>query len=217
MNNYAAHAQCRHNQELFNTWTEKSAYLLGYLEADGTVIKTKSADRYRFCTSDKDAEYLQLLKEITSFTGTTSKIIHHVKEKEYHSCAFVVSSRTWKQVLRTQLRQDKIPDIPEELIHHYIRGYFDGDGSVYFDHGRTFVSFVFATEKLANAFLKEIEKNIGSSKGMKIYKKVNAECWYFRISKQELVAKFSSWLYNNAVIFLKRKEERFRKIARKVG
>lgn len=31
-----SNSSCSHREDLFNTWTEESTYLLGYLEAEGT-------------------------------------------------------------------------------------------------------------------------------------------------------------------------------------
>lgn len=207
-----SNAYLSHDEVLFSSWTEKSAYLLGYLEADGYFKDDKCSLRVTFATSPKDLSFLELLKQMTGFTGKISKRIHHLKTGNYKSNSFTISSRQWKKDLEGKYRINRIPaEIPEGLLHHYIRGYFDGDGSIYFEtnSNRKFVSFVFSSEQLAKTFQQRIIQYIGFSEGIKVYKKHKAECWYFRIAKQELVSKLGTWIYKNATIYLQRKRDKF--------
>jgi len=69
-------------------------------------------------------------------------------------------------------RSGQLPCIPEGLMHHWLRGLFDGDGSVYIDKtNKTYVSIVFSTKEFATSVLDYIVSQIGFSSGMKIYKK----------------------------------------------
>lgn len=52
--------------------------------------------------------------------------------------------------------------IPNDLIRHYIRGYFDGDGSVYYNktHNRLYISIVTASEQMHKDFYNIVKKYI---------------------------------------------------------
>ena len=201
----------KHNSQLFDKYNQKSLYILGYLEADGSFKWSDQSVQVAFATSFNDIKYLEYLKNIIgSDAKTTIKNHHNINGKHYQSSSFTVTSRQWRNHLKTKCRIKQVPkDIPAHLIHHYIRGYFDGDGSIYLENSRKHVSFVFSNLEFAQSFHNIIVQNIGFSKGMKIYKKAKAKCWYFRIARQELVSKLGTWMYNYATIYLSRKKDRF--------
>ena len=115
------------NYNLFNKdlHSEKTYYLLGYLYSDGNINKNKS----QITIVSKDEEIIKKLsliignlpiKEYTKgyFTLTWySK--QHITELENLGC-----TENKSLVLKYPLFLNK------KLEHHFIRGYFDGDGSV---------------------------------------------------------------------------------------
>lgn len=213
----AKNASCKHDTELFKTWDERSAYLLGYLEADGCFKIDGESLRIYFQTSGKDMEFLRELKKLTQFTGTLGTSINRAQGKEYIKARFTISSREWKKDLeKIGYRNEKIPDIPRDLMHHYIRGYFDGDGSIYFDKqvGRYKSSFVFSSKELALEFRKTLlEQGIKVSN---VHIKTSSNCcWYFHISYLQ-TKKLGDYLYHNSTIFLKRKKMKFMKKEKKL-
>lgn len=204
------HARNRHREDLFNTWTEISAYLAGYLEADGYLNDEKLALTVTFATSIKDKEYLEQLKSLVEFTGKTSIRTYKLLTGTYQGVAFTVRSRTWKESLLTSIRKGQIPsDIPNSLLHHYIRGYFDGDGSIFWSkQAKCYHSnFVFGDLEFAKNFVARIELLLGPCT---LYKKTSSDkCWYINLGKAKTI-NLRKYMYNDAHIFLKRKEERFR-------
>jgi len=206
----------RHNETLFDKWTEESAYILGYLEADGYIYSDKklsnnSSLRVAFCCSIKDRIYLEQLKKITKWTGQTSVRTHKIKEKKYQTVGFTVSSRIWRNFLETRLRKEKIPeDIPDKLLHHYIRGYFDGDGSVFFENQSLSIqsSFVsYSYNWLEN--LVDILKQKANIEKRTIYQKTSSKkCWYINLAKNNTI-KLYDFMYQDASIYLARKKEKF--------
>lgn len=206
------------NDLFFNEWNEKSAYILGYLEADGYFKNSNRALNVIFCTSIKDENYLKLLHNIVSCTKEIKTRTHKLKNgKVYKTKAFCISSRIWKKDLENKYRINKIPDcITNELLPHYIRGLFDGDGSVYIQKNNVMASIVFSSKKLGLDVCEKIINYIGKSKGTYIrIKSSTNKCWYFRISTKTQINKFYNWMYKDATIFLSRKKEVFLK--RKVG
>lgn len=211
----AANSQFTCNHNLFSEWNEVSAYLLGYLEADGYFLRDKRLSqltpiRVTFCTSDKDKEYLDQLKVLTGYTGRTSYREHRLSNgKTYHSYAFTISSRQWSRDLEGKYRIGKIPEcITEELLSHYIRGYFDGDGSIFTSSqsGNVHSCFVFSNKSFAETVSNSLESVIGSKRT--IYLKTNSKrCWYINLSAA-VTLKLINWMYFNSNIYLKRKYER---------
>lgn len=215
----------KHDDFLFTGWSERSAYILGYLEADGYIQKRNSkytpSVSITFCTSNKDLEYLKKLKEWVGFQGPILTRNHHLSNgKTYQTNAFIVCSRSWKDFLEKNLRKGKIPnDIPSNLIHHYIRGYFDGDGSVYFQENSTFVNFVSSSETLLEEIKEKIREGIQYKNEGKMVTRIkhnSNKCWSFTIAKQNLVQRFAEWLYKDSSYFLDRKKIRFNYILQRI-
>lgn len=123
--------------------TEEKAYWLGFLYADGQVSYCKNTIELSLKESDLGA-----IEAFRSFWHLDDKKIQKkVKKngnKEYIGYRFTLDSAKIKNDLIRLGCPDrktfciKFPtkeQVPESLIHHFIRGYFDGDGCV--THGST--------------------------------------------------------------------------------
>lgn len=197
-----------HREDLFDQWTEESTYLLGYLEADGYLLEDKETIRVCIQTSDKDKEFIQMLYSLTGFTGKLGKYNNKANGKTYKKLRFTVSSRAWKNsLLYWHYRRGCLPPIPNNLIHHYIRGYFDGDGSIFWSkqaqHLRS--NFVFNSTVLAESFANYL-RSITNSK-LNIHRKTTSNrCWYFNCGNKATI-NLMRYMYKDAKIYLQRKHD----------
>lgn len=208
------------NDNYFNKIdTEEKAYWLGFLMADGCIHQRSGQDRISLVLAIKDKNHLEKFKKSLSFEGP---IIDYTKK----SGLFIGLIHSHIKITSQQLANDltkigctprkslilEFPKLNETLIHHFIRGYFDGDGSVFISkekHWRNnkispVIHFRFSGTK---TFLNAVDKQINLSgrlvqaKNSKVY-----ELSYKRNKKAKL---FYNYLYKNATIFLKRKKEVF--------
>lgn len=110
--------------------TEKKAYFLGYLMADGNVAeREKSQPVIRMELKSCDRKILDELK-----AEWQTEI--DVKETRKDCCSLRVHSRVMFNdlakygIVPRKTGHEKFPIelLPEDLIHHFIRGFFDGDG-----------------------------------------------------------------------------------------
>lgn len=204
----APNASTKHKEDLFNTWSEESTYLLGYLEADGYIKYDGLTVRIFFQCSGKDKQFLAKLKKVTEFTGTLGTSDNWAAGKKYQKVRFTVSSRAWKKSpLIKQLRTGRIAQVPPEYIHHYIRGYFDGDGSIFWSkqaqHMRS--NFVFNSKELTEEFA-TLLRPIVSAK-LTIHKKTSSDyCWYFQLGNTA-TERLARYIYRDVNICLERKHE----------
>ena len=126
------------NNDFFKYWSSEMAYVLGYFAADGAMIKNnRGAYFIEFHSTDR------ILIEIVR---TAFKSNHHVGVRDRSK-----KNKNWKAVYRLQIGSKvmfadltrlgfiqnksntiKFPDIPMEFLADFVRGYFDGDGSVHF-------------------------------------------------------------------------------------
>ena len=110
--------------------------------------------------------------------------------------------------------------IPENLINHFIRGYFDGDGSVNYTIRERYsirkkqnvkriaanVDFVGTKEMLT-----EINKHVNFN-DLEKEKRRESNTWYIRTSSISNIESFYNYLYSNATIYLSRKKQKFEEI-----
>jgi hypothetical protein len=106
--------------------SEKKAYWLGFLAADGCVTATSVS-----CTlAARDAAHLRQLRKTL---GSTHKFVT-IDNHGYPAARVAISSRRLAAALVARglvpgkRNRTRRPRMPAWLLHHYVRGFFDGDG-----------------------------------------------------------------------------------------
>lgn len=121
------------DEEYFNTIdTEEKAYFLGFLMADGYMHKDLS--HLSLDIQSQDAYILNELKNQLKYTGN----IRHqeIENKSDTDTINICSQKLCKSLIFhgiVPLKSGKeiLPyTVPENLIKHFIRGFFDGDGHI---------------------------------------------------------------------------------------
>lgn len=109
--------------------TEAKAYFLGLIAADGYVNNTglyltlKKSDKHILETFIKELQ--TDLNVIKPFGDDYYKI-------NIHSVNFAQDLHN-QGIMQAKSKILKSPSLPNKLIPHYIRGYFDGNGSIWYD------------------------------------------------------------------------------------
>jgi DNA-binding transcriptional regulator WhiA len=193
--------------------TEEKAYWLGFLAADGYV--TTKEDKVGLSLGIKDHEHLQkFAKAIESTYPIGTYKTSGYADTEY--CRLIVTSKPMKSALiKHGLTEKKTlilkyPDtVPMELEHHFIRGYFDGDGSLAKDGNGGYQIKICGTE----AILRTIQSCLPTSIN-KLYKRKKDEKdnWYFSIGGRQQVIRILDDLYFDSTIHLERKFERYQEL-----
>jgi hypothetical protein len=207
--------------------TQEKAYFLGFLYADGCNHNCKSISMN---LSVIDKNFLDKLNKLIHpegkplYMGKPRKSLfknrgYIINTKENYS--MIIENAHIAQKLNEYgcvPRKSLILTFPEwlstELVPHFIRGYFDGDGSMsmYGNKGKiknqAYVSIV--SSLLFVNRLKEILKDtleIDSSV-LSRYKNPVGE---LRIVNTQYVKKFLNWIYKDSTIYLPRKYENYLK------
>lgn len=201
------------NHNFFSEYNEFSCYWAGFILADGyvrtnkrntLVIKLKKDDNVHLENFKRDIEYIgdvKIKNNYSVLTISSSKIINDLKEN------FDI---TTKKSL-TCFVSEKIPLI---YMKHYIRGYFDGDGSITKTTTET-ISFL-GTEKtlnyIRNYFFSYCKIKLRSKDIPQITKNKNiCAIFYSGISAYKIL----KFLYENSNRFLNRKFFLYNKIKEK--
>jgi len=202
------------DEKCFDELNEQSLYWLGFLYADGCIMERKN--NYLITAivlSNLDREILEQFK---LFLKTNSPI-KYTKNNNSGACRLNI----YNQILNKKLlelglipRKSLIINFPKflenhPLVHHFIRGYFDGDGCIskgkretkYYLH----LSMV-GTENMMTSIMDIFYKhlNIHNRKLVK-----QGKVFSLHIDRKEDIQKVKNFLYKDANIFLKRKWEIF--------
>lgn len=123
-----------HNIHFFDAYTIESCYWAGFIAADGNVQKDKNVN---IKLALKDKEHLQKFAKLINFQGN---ILEGTEgdQNQFHWCRINISGKWFIKALAKNFNifpnktfTISIPSqMPEEFLPHYLRGYFDGDGSV---------------------------------------------------------------------------------------
>lgn len=208
--------------------TELQAYLLGFYAADGSINEKRKTLRIHL--QKQDSEIVNLFKNIISPDAYTFNVDEHIttgrngmKVHAHESYGVdITSSEICNDLVKLGFGYNKsyselhLPKISKELIRHFIRGYFDGDGciscGVYQDKNRPNprVRMHFQidgkTSTLFNEMLKELSNN--DIKVSIIYLKRDN---MYRLSSASLKTckQLFHYLYDNSNFYLKRKFDKF--------
>jgi LAGLIDADG-like domain len=198
---------------------EVEAYTLGFLYADGFVTSNKKG-RYYVVGSTVSLNDEQIILDISKFFKN-SKVKYkssNCQTGEFDTislqiCDVKLSERLINLGLEPQKTYSNNPyvfdNIPNNLKHHFIRGYFDGDGTVGIYNNKCCFGIVSCNENLLNSILNFIKNHIDTNANILCEKD---KYYRLRIYGNPLCKKIESLLYKDATIFLKRKREVFERI-----
>jgi len=192
--------------------TEEKAYFLGFLWADGSIKQKSNAIVLKLDIKDK---------EILSRLSQLIYGFEHLYEYSYgneQSCTLQFSSANIKQKLidlgcvpnKTFIL--KYPTLNKSMEQHFIRGYFDGDGSIYRYNNDFTVSFI-GTENLCIGLNNTISQYLGIQtkiqKNKEMLSRGNNITSILLYRGNRRVETLMDWLYKDATIFLKRKHTKY--------
>jgi AP2 domain/LAGLIDADG-like domain len=189
--------------------TDWHAYWLGFLAADGCVNKTTL--RIKLKASDRAP-----IEDFRSRVCPAIPVKEGVANNKYPYCALEIHSRRLTDILSgwgivpNKTLSIPFPSLPPHLTPAFIRGYFDGDGTIFWRRrgGRAEAACRFTCG--SPAFLEGLAASLQSS-GIVLLRPYrngsgNAHVLPLSGAKANLRA-FSTLIYNNASVCLKRKQE----------
>ena len=199
--------------------SEDKAYFLGFMASDGNVSSSSSRKEITICLK-KDDDNLDLLEKIKKSISYTGNINTYRSSNgyEYLSLRFSSTGKLYYRLIELGISPNKTHTldfkeiyslIPCNLKHHFIRGYFDGDGCISCSKIENREKIVFGFSITATIqtcrFLKEI---LNIETALYIYKD-SPNIADIKSSKKSKIYEMYRYMYLDATIFLKRKKERF--------
>lgn len=186
--------------------SEEKAYWLGFIYADGYITKPNIV---AISLAIKDKEHLQ---KINNCLKSTYKIKEYIQSQGYNPntsyCRLsITSDQLFSDLNKAGCLLNKSlilqpPVLDKELIIHFIRGYFDGDGSwAISNKDRIGFSFKLCGTK---EILNFIQENLNTKSKLYKRKKDNKNNYYISVSGWQ-VMNIMNKLYLNSSIYLDRK------------
>ncbi len=214
---------CNHNY-FDNIDTEIKAYLLGFFIADGWLNVGNS--RFGLQIKEEDNIVLHYIKNEfvnDSVISTKNRTTETVTRKNISTIRWTSSHMKDIFMNKYKILENKTYDktfmfpfeeIPEHLIRHFIRGFFDGDGC--FSKIRQSLSITIISTSLN--FLNQIAKYFTNlSEGInEVIREINGKTTNYytlnfnfeRTDKPEKVLKIYNYLYDDSELYLIRKKDK---------
>ncbi len=209
---------CRVNASYFKKIdTAEKAYWLGFLSADGCV-QNENNKRVSLVLTERDKAHVELFRQ---HIGSTHAVVYRpptnrtIRGKEYLCSACygvhvyskdMVSDLINNGVIPRKTNSLKSPKLNKALVRHWIRGYFDGDGSISIGSNGQRLGNVEGTKSVVE-FIHKYCPVFG-----KPYYQSKYNIWISAFCGNRNAIKLAKYLYNSdkeSIICLERKRIKF--------
>lgn len=208
------------NESFFDRLTPDAAYVIGFIIADGHI----EGDRSRIGISQKDPEPLLRIARAIDFEGGL-----HLQKGNMYALRLASKHATKILIEKYGLPRGgiksyvvRIPsNIPDELMPHLIRGFFDGDGCISVAGSPIYIRFVSGSLGLIDDVSNILATQVGISTGRRSKRghiKKNGqrtESYGAQWISQREIMSFAQYIYGSerdvygSDLYLRRKKEKF--------
>ena len=209
----------KRDEDFFKKQNHEMAWLIGFLAADGNISKDSNSITIQL--SQKDEE---ILEKIRFLLGIDNSITHYTTSSGFDTVSFRWSSKTHKAdlaeygVIPNKTFALKPPyKLDSTYYLDYIRGYFDGDGSINLikngngrGNGNLRWQVCSATPEILEFILDVFEK-YGIPR-INIQKRQHLHPLYVISYSSVSTRKIYDILYNESYMFLQRKKDHYEEI-----
>ena len=211
-----------HDEDFFEKIdSEEKAYWLGFMFADGYIVdneKRYGQDAFGLALAkdsiDSLEKFKKSIKATNPITWDTSK-----KGSQPQGRLLMRSQKTVNDLIdKGCVKQKSLilqppKNIPDDLIRHFIRGFFDGDGSL-IKYERTKNSIAYSINITSTYEMVKWIKQVFQI-GQIFPEKRREQTWYFTVGGNQQVIKLYHYLYDEATIWMDRKYNRFQELLNK--
>ena len=210
-----------HDFDFFeNIDTEEKAYWLGFMFADGYIVNHENRygeDSFGLTLAEDSLDSIEKFKK--SLHATNPILYDNSKSIGQPLAKIVLTSQKTVNdlidkgcVKQKSLILQPPKKVPEKLLSHFIRGFFDGDGSLmkYNYNNYTSYQIQFTTTYEMAIWLREIFR-----KGDVREEKRRDFTWYYLIGGNRQVLDICHYMYDEATIWMDRKYARYQELLAK--
>lgn len=202
-----------HDPNFLSEENELKYYMLGLIFADGSLSKQDGKnERLTLGLTDE-----LLIKKLKPYVCPDRKLYIKVSDNPNHNDFYSLvntNEEVLEELKRSGMTNNKaktitIPDIPTDMMHHFVRGFFDGDGSVYYNKVKSYTykhcQITTASKKFTeqlNDVLREV--GIDSYKG----RDSRNTAYHVKVYSKEAIQKLSDYMYEDSTFHMIRKKDK---------
>lgn len=201
-------------EDVFFNKTEESAYWIGFIAADGSLSDKRHSVEIEIQIGD-----INHLKKFSKFVTYEDNLKIGIRDKTKSCRVTLINQKTYDDIKNYNLMPNKSFKIrflniisnfnnDDNLIKHFIRGYFDGDGSVTYHDNLTNLKVGFCGNK---EFLLELQEYLNKLLNIEtvIYSKKGTDIKSLSIRHKQDAIKFLNYIYKDSNIYLDRKYKKY--------
>ena len=191
--------------------TEDKSYFLGLLYSDGC----NNGSGFYVTLQGRDIDILYDFKKYIKYNGELKIIKNKTDSSENYISLNISSIKLSSKLSEIGCNKNKtinaiFPNIPDELINHFIRGLFDGDGSISIDKRNQFNFSIVGNSNI----IKKVGDilNVKCKLNVKIRnpKRYKCDISIYGFGGNKQAKRVREFLYKNSTIYLKRKYLKFK-------
>ena len=205
--------------------TEEKAYWLGFLSADGWINKNDKSNAGVTGIELQYGDINHLKKFNKSIKGNyqitdrwrVCELSKNTEKKNHMCCIRIFSLTMYNSLVEKGFTKNKsfdchIPPLKQDLIKHYIRGYFDGNGCLCFTNVSFCINFSTASEVLKNDITKILTLEDFNPVVNTYTTEFGTTMYAININRQNDKLNFLDWIYKDSTIYLDRKYKKYLKV-----
>lgn len=198
------------NEDFFKTWSDKMAYILGYIITDGNIAwdTGKCYSSLTITASEKDKDHLEIIRNLIC---STKPLLYSAKTKSYRLIAVnktICRDLMGLGIIPRKSLVVKFPKIPQKYLSHFIRGVIDGDGSIKYCKRPRSPYFEIGIASGSSDFIEGLRKTIYDNIGADSAITHRINCYLLRYCCSRGL-KLARWIYRNKSLYLKRKYKKY--------
>jgi hypothetical protein len=194
------------DENAFDVITPEAAYWWGFLYADGNINKRSVVLALKW----DDFAHVEKFKEFMRSEAPTKKYGHKIGRDVHYACHLNITSQhlarrlTELGIVPHRTRFDCVKDnLPQDMIRHWIRGFFDGDGTIHNARGQFGVGFMGSLE-----VVEWVRENIPCvDKSKRIHKHCISNVFYLNFNGNNISRKITNYLYDGQTLYMDRKHK----------
>ena len=210
------------NEHFFDTVdNEATAYILGWFYSDGCV---DNKGKMRIQIQADDVDILKTISVLMEYDGPLYNVPPPKKfpHRKAQTCLCINRKVLADKLIALgcvpnkslKLTFPSLSIIPDSLLSHFIRGVFDGDGSISINRDKYLNVSITSCETFIQPFRQWVLNNLDIDT-KHYYRHTHTNTVQMMITRTNDAKKFLDWLYLDATYYLTRKFQKYQKYLKK--
>jgi len=192
---------CKVNHSFFKLHSSNMFYILGLWYSDGCIVMNRGSKKASLSLHVKD---IKLIYDIASILKYEKKI-YVCMDKRYEN-----SGQVKLDIYSDEIYDDlnmfgcverksliiRFPNIPTNYIKDFVRGYMDGNGSIFISRNTLHVTFTSGSRKFLGELRDQVNNEIGLVSS-KTYSIKNRNVHFIRYAYKNRAETLLKWLYSD--------------------